>query len=223
MMEAGAKLDHMANQIAAFFRSYPDEEAVAGIHEHIRSPSGRPPCGAISWPGRMQVPPHLDPLVASGTTYSCRQERAPSERRLLALPSSVRSGPATPGEVRRIEAVPNHGPAPERSARIGHPNNAPHPEPDSERPCRRMRPRPPSSATLAPSVRDAAVAWSTLKSASLWISSTSRDCGVSLLINPSSMHLFVALGKRQLRTVIGKLIVPDASQRNWRLRSRILS
>lgn len=29
------KLGHMANQIATFFRSYPDEEAVAGIHEHI--------------------------------------------------------------------------------------------------------------------------------------------------------------------------------------------
>ncbi len=36
-METGAKLDLMANQIAAFFRSYPDEEAVAGIHDHIRS------------------------------------------------------------------------------------------------------------------------------------------------------------------------------------------
>ncbi|GJE59242.1 formate dehydrogenase subunit delta [Methylobacterium trifolii] len=29
------KLVRMANQIAAFFRSYPDEEAVAGIHKHI--------------------------------------------------------------------------------------------------------------------------------------------------------------------------------------------
>ncbi len=36
-MDTGAKLDHMANQIAAFFRSYPEEEAVAGIHDHIRS------------------------------------------------------------------------------------------------------------------------------------------------------------------------------------------
>ena len=25
----------MANQIAGFFRSYPDEEAVAGVHKHI--------------------------------------------------------------------------------------------------------------------------------------------------------------------------------------------
>lgn len=29
------KLVRMANQIATFFRSYPDEEAVAGIHKHL--------------------------------------------------------------------------------------------------------------------------------------------------------------------------------------------
>lgn len=29
------RLVRMANQIAAFFRSYPEEEAVAGIHKHI--------------------------------------------------------------------------------------------------------------------------------------------------------------------------------------------
>jgi formate dehydrogenase subunit delta len=29
------KLLRMANQIAAFFRSYPEEEAVAGVHKHI--------------------------------------------------------------------------------------------------------------------------------------------------------------------------------------------
>ncbi|MCJ2044353.1 formate dehydrogenase subunit delta [Methylobacterium sp. J-078] len=29
------KLARMANQIATFFRSYPEEEAVAGIHKHI--------------------------------------------------------------------------------------------------------------------------------------------------------------------------------------------
>ncbi|MCF4128958.1 formate dehydrogenase subunit delta [Methylobacterium sp. SyP6R] len=29
------KLVRMANQIAAFFRSYPEDEAVAGIHKHI--------------------------------------------------------------------------------------------------------------------------------------------------------------------------------------------
>ena len=29
------RLLRMANQIAVFFRSYPDEEAVAGVHKHI--------------------------------------------------------------------------------------------------------------------------------------------------------------------------------------------
>ncbi|AWN43308.1 formate dehydrogenase subunit delta [Methylobacterium durans] len=29
------KLVRMANQIATFFRSYPEEEAVAGIHKHL--------------------------------------------------------------------------------------------------------------------------------------------------------------------------------------------
>jgi formate dehydrogenase subunit delta len=29
------KLVRMANQIASFFRSYPDDEAVAGLHKHI--------------------------------------------------------------------------------------------------------------------------------------------------------------------------------------------
>lgn len=31
------KYVRMANQIAAFFRSYPEEEAVAGIHQHLHS------------------------------------------------------------------------------------------------------------------------------------------------------------------------------------------
>ena len=35
-MQAG-KLIAMANQIATFFRSYPDEEAVAGVHRHLEA------------------------------------------------------------------------------------------------------------------------------------------------------------------------------------------
>lgn len=34
-VDPAEKLGRMANQIATFFRSYPDEEAIAGIHEHI--------------------------------------------------------------------------------------------------------------------------------------------------------------------------------------------
>lgn len=29
------KLIHMANQIAGFFRSYPEDQAVKGIHDHL--------------------------------------------------------------------------------------------------------------------------------------------------------------------------------------------
>ena len=35
MTNKNDRLARMANQIAGFFRSYPEEEAVAGIHDHI--------------------------------------------------------------------------------------------------------------------------------------------------------------------------------------------
>jgi formate dehydrogenase subunit delta len=35
LVDPGDKLVRMANQIASFFRSYPEEEAVSGVHEHI--------------------------------------------------------------------------------------------------------------------------------------------------------------------------------------------
>ena len=34
-IDPNEKLVRMANQIAAFFRSYPQDEAVAGIHKHV--------------------------------------------------------------------------------------------------------------------------------------------------------------------------------------------
>jgi formate dehydrogenase subunit delta len=34
-MNQDDKLGRMANQIADFFKSYPDDQAVAGIHDHI--------------------------------------------------------------------------------------------------------------------------------------------------------------------------------------------
>jgi formate dehydrogenase subunit delta len=36
-VDPAEKLGRMANQIAAFFRSYPEDEAIAGIHDHIVS------------------------------------------------------------------------------------------------------------------------------------------------------------------------------------------
>lgn len=35
IVDPGEKLVRMANQIATFFRSYPEEDAVTGVHEHI--------------------------------------------------------------------------------------------------------------------------------------------------------------------------------------------
>ncbi len=37
MMDNGAKLERMANEIATYFRTYPHDEAVAGVHDHIKS------------------------------------------------------------------------------------------------------------------------------------------------------------------------------------------
>lgn len=57
------KLIHMANQIASFFRSYPEDKAVAGIHDHLVSfwtPGMR---NAILAHAR-QGGAGLDPLVA---------------------------------------------------------------------------------------------------------------------------------------------------------------
>ncbi len=57
-----AKLEAMANQIATFFRSYPDEQAQAGIRDHLKA----------FWTGRMVdallaagPKPGLDPLVTA--------------------------------------------------------------------------------------------------------------------------------------------------------------
>ncbi|GJD50632.1 hypothetical protein OPKNFCMD_3375 [Methylobacterium crusticola] len=61
------KLVRMANQIAAFFRSYPEDEAVAGIHKHIVAfwtPRMRDQLGAQA--GRADH--GLDPLVVTALT-----------------------------------------------------------------------------------------------------------------------------------------------------------
>ncbi len=94
MMEAGAKLDHMANQIAAFFRSYPDEEAVAGIHEHIRSfwsPAMRRDLLARADAGSAQ----LDPLVVAAL-HALSTGRSPVRKEA--------AGPAEVGEIGASDA-----------------------------------------------------------------------------------------------------------------------
>ena len=84
-MDPGAKLDHMANQIAAFFRAYPREEAVAGVHEHIVafwSPRMRSDLQARAEAGTAA----LDPLVSealhalgSGVSPARRETAGPAE------------------------------------------------------------------------------------------------------------------------------------------------
>ncbi len=93
-METGAKLDHMANQIAAFFRSYPDDEAVAGIHDHIRSfwsPAMRRDLLARAAAGSA----HLDPLVVAAL-HPLSTGSSPVRK--------VAAGPAEVGEIGASDA-----------------------------------------------------------------------------------------------------------------------
>lgn len=57
------KLAQMANQIAAFFRTYPEEQACAGVRDHLRAfwtPGMRSTFLAFAQAGS----PGVDPLVA---------------------------------------------------------------------------------------------------------------------------------------------------------------
>ena len=74
MIDPAVKLARMANQIASFFRAYPDEEAVARIHEHIVafwSPRMRQDLAAAL--GRVE----LDPLVVAAFRLE-GSDRAPA-------------------------------------------------------------------------------------------------------------------------------------------------
>ena len=93
-MDIGAKLDHMANQIAGFFRSYPDEEAVAGIHDHIRSfwsPAMRRDLLARDDAGAAR----LDPLVTAAL-HALKTGKSPAQREA--------AGPAELGEIGASDA-----------------------------------------------------------------------------------------------------------------------
>ena len=93
-MDSGAKLDHMANQIAAFFRSYPEEEAVAGVHDHIRSfwpPAMRRDLAARAEAGTA----NLDPLVIAAL-HALTTGQSPARRET--------AGPAEAGEIGASDA-----------------------------------------------------------------------------------------------------------------------
>ena len=83
------KLVRMANQIATFFRSYPREEGIAGVHEHIVafwSPTMRRDLLARA----DRDPEGLDPLVAAAVH---RMGHAPSPTAREA------AGPAAVGQM----------------------------------------------------------------------------------------------------------------------------
>ena len=87
------KLTTMANQIAQFFRSYPHDEAVAGIASHIEA----------FWTPRMigvlragaHDAPNLDPLVAEAFSPAV-EAMDPAERAAL--------GPGKLGELGAVDA-----------------------------------------------------------------------------------------------------------------------
>lgn len=83
------KLVSMANQIAGFFRSYPEEQAVVGIHDHI----------AAFWTPRMrdtivncarERESKLDPLVLRAL-QTFRTAEGPVEERAIGLEGSCPS------------------------------------------------------------------------------------------------------------------------------------
>lgn len=88
------KLVRMANQIATFFRSYPDEEAVAGIQEHIVafwSPSMRRDFTARA----QRTEDGIDPLVVAAFGPAQAAE-SPAKREA--------AGPGEAGQIGAMDA-----------------------------------------------------------------------------------------------------------------------
>ena len=77
------KLARMANQIASFFRSYPEEEAIAGIHDHIVSfwaPRMRADLDAVIDDEAMRLDPWVVAAfrrMAEGTSPTLREAAGP--------------------------------------------------------------------------------------------------------------------------------------------------
>jgi formate dehydrogenase subunit delta len=88
------KLARMANDIASFFQSYPHEQAVAGIHDHIKAfwtPKMRTTLGNAVAAGATG----LNPLVVEAMTRA-PQARNPAEKEA--------AGPAVVGEIGASDA-----------------------------------------------------------------------------------------------------------------------
>lgn len=94
-MNGDDKLVRMANQIAAFFRSYPDDQARAGVHDHLASfwtPKMRARLDARIAAGDVTG---LDPLVIAALSRPTGTE-GPARR--------IAEGPAEAGEVGAMDA-----------------------------------------------------------------------------------------------------------------------
>lgn len=88
------KLARMANNIASFFQSYPHEEAVTGIHDHIVS-FWTPKMRATLRESAASGAPGLHPLVVEAAT------RNPQAANPAAKESA---GPAEVGEIGASDA-----------------------------------------------------------------------------------------------------------------------
>ena len=79
------KLGRMANQIATFFRSYPDDEAVAGVQDHIVafwSPSMRRDLAARVAHDAAGLDPHVVSAfraIAAGRSPAAKESAGPDE------------------------------------------------------------------------------------------------------------------------------------------------
>ena len=92
--DVSARLDHMANQIAAFFRSMPEEQAVTGIADHIRSFWS--PTMRRDLVGRVERgEARLDPLVQAAMPVLTKPANAASE---------AAAGPDDRGEIGACDA-----------------------------------------------------------------------------------------------------------------------
>lgn len=83
------KLARMANQIAGFFRAYPEPQAVAGIHDHI----------AAFWSPRMRA--DLDAFIAADSG-ACDPLVVAAVRRPAGAESPTDREAAGPGEMGQL-------------------------------------------------------------------------------------------------------------------------
>lgn len=93
-MNQDDKLVRMANQIADFFKAYPEDQAVAGIHDHI----------VAFWTPKMRE--RLDVQIAQGAPGVSPLVVAATEARSVATSPAQKeaAGPGAVGEIGASDA-----------------------------------------------------------------------------------------------------------------------